>query len=97
MTATPCNWSSARKFPAAPWNSSGAGRGTSAWLDACELQVDRGDGKSYVPLCVDTTPNYTDTQAFPTAKTIWSYRAIYRVDDRQVGVWSMTVNVTVGG
>jgi hypothetical protein len=71
-------------------------QGNSAWLDACELQVDRGDGQGYVLLCVDTTPNYTDSQAFPAAKTIWSYRAIYRVDAKQVGVWSQPVTVTVG-
>lgn len=71
--------------------------GNAAWLDACELQVDRGDGKGYVLLALDTTPDYTDTQPFPAAKTVWSYRAIYRVDAKQVGLWSQPVSVTVGG
>jgi hypothetical protein len=70
-------------------------QGLSAWLDSCEIQVDRGDGKGFVLLTIDTTPNYTDTQPFPAAKAIWTYRAIYRVNDAQVGLWSQTVSVTV--
>ena len=41
--------------------------GNSAYLDLCELQVDRGDGKGFGLLAFDTTPGYTDTQPFPTA------------------------------
>jgi hypothetical protein len=70
-------------------------QGNAAWLDACEILVDRGDGKGYIPLVVDTTPDYNDTQPFPTAKTIWTYKAIYRADDHQVGQWSNPVSVTV--
>jgi hypothetical protein len=69
--------------------------GNSAYLDICELQVDRGDGKGFGLLAYDTTPGYTDTQAFPTAPATWTYRAIYRVDDSQVGVWSQPASVTV--
>jgi len=69
--------------------------GYSAWLDLCEIQVDRGDGKGFGLLAFDTTPGYTDTQPFPTAPTTWTYRAIYRVNDAQVGVWSNPVSVTV--
>jgi hypothetical protein len=72
-------------------------QGNSAYLDACEILVDRADGKGFVALVVDTTPNYTDTQAFPVAKAIWTYKAIYRVGDGQVGQWSQPVSVTVGG
>ena len=68
----------------------------SAWLDACEIVVDRNDGKGFVPLVVDTTPNYNDTQPLPTTKAIWTYKAIYRVGDGQVGQWSQPVSVTVG-
>lgn len=71
-------------------------QGNGAWLDACEILVDRNDGKGFVPLVVDTTPNYNDTQPLPTAKTIWTYKAIYRVGDGQVGQWSQPVSVTVG-
>jgi hypothetical protein len=42
------------------------------------------------------TPGYTDTQPFPAAPTKWTYRAIYRVGDSQVGLWSLPVSVTVG-
>ena len=67
----------------------------SAFLDICELQVDRADGKGFILLAYDTTPGYTDTQPFPAAPATWTYRAIYRVGDKQVGVWSNPVSVTV--
>jgi hypothetical protein len=69
--------------------------GNSAFLDICELQVDRNDGKGFVLLAYDTTPGYTDTQPFPAAPAIWTYRAIYRVGDSQTGQWSLSVSVTV--
>lgn len=72
-------------------------QGFSAFLDQCELQVDRGDGKGMVLLAIDTTPNYTDTQPFPNAPAKWSYQAIYRVGDQRVGQWSSAVSVSVGG
>jgi len=70
--------------------------GNSTFLDACELQVDRGDGKGWIFLAIDTTPGYVDTAPFPAAPAKWSYRAIYRVDDTQVGQWSKPVALTVG-
>ena len=69
--------------------------GYAAWLDICELQVDRNDGKGFVLLAFDTTPGYTDTQAFPAVPAVWTYRAIYRLGDNQVGLWSLPVSVTV--
>ena len=71
--------------------------GNSAFLDMIELQVDRSDGKGYVFLANDTTPGYTDTTPFPATLTKWTYRAIYRVGEERVGVWSAPVSVTVGG
>ena len=71
--------------------------GHEVFLDLCELQVDRGDGKAFVLLTYDTTPGYTDTQPFPAVPAKWTYRAIYRVGDSQVGQWSSPVSVTVGG
>ena len=71
--------------------------GNRAYLDMCELQVDRSDGNGYVLLAYDTTPNYNDTQPFPAAPVKWTYRAIYRVGDTRVGQWSLPVSVTVGG
>ena len=64
------------------------------FLSMCEIQVNRGPG--WVPLTYDTTPNSDDTQPHPATPTKWSYRAIYRVDDHQVGLWSAEVSVTVG-
>lgn len=69
--------------------------GHSAFLDMCELQVDRGAG--WVALAHDTTPNYTDTTPLPATPAKWKYRAIYRVGDQQVGLWSNTVEAVVGG
>jgi len=67
------------------------------YLDMCLIQVDRGDGKGFVDLCYDTTPGYNDTQPFPAVPTKWTYRAIYRVDDANVGLWSKIVSLIVGG
>ncbi len=71
--------------------------GNGAFLDQCEIQVDRGDGQGFKLLTFDTTPNYTDTQPFPASPAKWTYKAIYRVGDSQVGLWSATVSVNVGG
>jgi len=71
--------------------------GHAAFLDMCELQVDRGNGKGFVLLALDTTPSYADTALFPPAPTKWTYQAIYYVGDKRVGQWSNPVSVTVGG
>jgi hypothetical protein len=68
--------------------------GNRAHLDMVQLQVDRGT--SFADLAYDTTPGYTDTAPLPATPTKWKYRAIYRVGDAQVGVWSTEVSVTVG-
>jgi len=67
------------------------------YLDMCEIQVDRGDGKGFVPLAFDTTPGYTDPTPIPATPAKWTYRAIYRVNDAQVGLWSKLVSLIVGG
>jgi len=72
-------------------------QGNRAWLSGCEIQVDRADGKGFGLLTIDTTPKYTDTQPFPATRTVWTYKAIYRADDVQVGLWSQPVSVAVGG
>lgn len=69
--------------------------GFANFLDQLELEVDRGAG--FVLLAIDTTPGYTDNQAFPAAPVKWTYRAIYRLGDSRVGQWSNPVSVTVGG
>ena len=70
--------------------------GYSEFLDMCEIQVDRSDSKGFVPLCFDTTPNYTDTTLFPANPAKWTYQAIYRVGDHRVGQWSNPVTIAVG-
>ena len=72
-------------------------QGYSAFLDQLEIQVDRGTGAGWTMLTWDTTPDYTDTTPFPATPTKWKYRAIYRVDDAQVGLWSDVKEVVVGG
>ena len=62
-----------------------------------ELQVDRADGKGYVVLTFDTTPGYLTTCSRPAMLTKWKYKAIYRVGDQQVALWSPEVSITVGG
>ena len=71
--------------------------GYSVYLDMIELQVDRGDGKGFVLLNFDTTPGYIDTAPMPAALTKWKYKAIYRVGDQRVGLWSNEATLTVGG
>ena len=73
--------------------------GYGAFLDSCEIQVDRGDGKGFGLLTIDTTPNYTDTQAFPAPgqSALWKYKAIYRQGDQRVGQWSDVASVAVAG
>ncbi len=83
----------ARRLFAIGWGWGGNGN----FLDACEIQVERAAAAGFALLAQDTTPGYTDTAPFPAAPAKWSYRAIYRVGDAQVGVWSNVVSVTVGG
>ena len=70
-------------------------QGYAADLDMCLLQVDRGDGHGFRDLCYDTTPGYNDTEPFPATPAKWTYRAIYRIGDANVGVWSKPVSITV--
>ena len=71
--------------------------GNSAFLDLLEIQVDRADTKDFVLLTYDTTSGYNDTAPLPATAAKWKYRAIYRVADARVGVWSDEVSITVGG
>ena len=73
------------------WGWGGNGR----HLDQCEILVDRGPG--YTLLTYDSTPDYTDTTPHPATASQWKYKAIYRVDDDRVGLWSAEVSVMVGG
>jgi hypothetical protein len=68
-------------------------------LDGIEIWVDRGDGKGFVFLTIDTIPDYTDTAPLPVAgqSALWKYKAIYRLADEQVGQWSDPVSLAVAG
>ena len=64
---------------------------------ALELWVDRGDGKNFVFLTINTEPNTTDNTPLPATGAVWKYKAIYRLHDEQVGQWSDVLSVTVAG
>ena len=64
-------------------------------LDMIEIQVNRGNGHGL--LAYDTTPGYSDSTPLPAAPEKWTYKAIYRVGDGQVGQWSPEVSLTVVG
>lgn len=71
--------------------------GNSAYLDNLEFQKDWGDGKGFVSLTITASITFTDTAPHPAARTAWAYRCIYRVGNRQVGIFSSPVIVGVGG
>ena len=71
--------------------------GNLRFLDAVELQKDWGDGKGPVYLATLTGVSFTDNSPMPANKTVWAYQAIYRVGNQQVGLWSNSVSVPVGG
>ena len=71
---------------------------TKQGMDAIEIFVDRGDGKGFVFLAVDTVSDYTDTQTPPAGQSaLWKYKAIYRQGDDRVGQWSDVVSIPVAG
>jgi hypothetical protein len=72
-------------------------QGFSTYLDLLEIEVDRGDGKGFLLLDKDSTPNFIDTAPFPSTPIKWTYRAIFRVGDSRVGIWSNPVSIIVGG
>jgi hypothetical protein len=67
--------------------------------DALEIWGDRGDGQGFRFLDLDMKPDFPDNAPLPAPGTsaVWKYRAIYRLDDQQVGQWSDVISVTVGG
>lgn len=66
-------------------------------FDAVEIWVDRGSGSVF--LTIDTVPDYLDTAPLPAAgqSAVWKYKAIYRLNDAQVGQWSDVVSIAVTG
>lgn len=69
---------------------------TKSDFDGIDIYVDRGNG-SFIFLATDTIPNYTDTAELPaTGAAKWNYKAIYKLDDVQIGQWSDIVSIAVG-
>jgi hypothetical protein len=71
---------------------------TKSGMDGLEIWVDRGTG-TFAFLTIDTVPDYLDTAALPAAGTsaVWKYKAIYRLNDEQVGQWSDVATIGVMG
>ncbi|HCI51854.1 MAG: hypothetical protein WCK93_06540 [Nitrosomonadales bacterium] len=63
---------------------------------ALEIWADRGDGKGFVFFTISTTASVTDNSPLPDSISVWQYKAIYRLSDEQVGLWSDVLSVTVG-
>ena len=78
-----------------------AGRPLIIWTkgpaDALDIYVDRQDGAGFVFLATDTKPDYLDTVDHPEGvdSAVYDYKAIYRIDDEQVGQFSDPIRVTV--
>ncbi len=72
-------------------------QGHTADLDLCQIVVERNDGKGEVNVVYDTTPGYIDKTPLPATPTKWTYRAIYRVGEDQIGQWCAPVSILVGG
>ncbi|MFN7119467.1 MAG: hypothetical protein ACK4TA_21910 [Saprospiraceae bacterium] len=67
-------------------------------FDAIEIYKQEADG-TWRLVAIDMQPNFVDMEALPPAGTsaVWTYRAIYRKKDKQVGQWSDAVSITVMG
>ena len=72
---------------------------TKGQADGILIYVDRGTGAGFVFLVQDSHPDYLDTFPLPAAgqTAVWKYKAIYILDDEQVGLWSDELEVTVKG
>lgn len=64
-------------------------------LDALEIHVDRSDGNGFVLCGIDLKPNFTDEYDLPVKPELWRYKAIYRMDNKPVGIWSDVVSLAV--
>ncbi len=78
-----------------------AGRPLIIWkkgpANSIDIYVDRKDGSGFVYLANDSQPDYLDTFPVPAGmpSAIWSYKAVYRIGDEQVGQFSEPISVTV--
>ena len=69
-------------------------------FEGLRIQIDRSDEKGYVNLATDMKPNFTDDLSplpAPGKTALWTYRAIYLLDDADFGQWSDAVSIAVTG
>jgi hypothetical protein len=68
-------------------------------MDSLELWRDCGDGKGFVQLNITTNTDYADNSPMPApgVSAVWKYKAIYRLNDQQVGQWSDVATIGVIG
>ena len=71
---------------------------TKGHASAIEIWVDRNDGNGFVFFAIKTTPDTVDKTPLPdkNAGVIWKYKAIYLLNDEQVGHWSDVMSIAVG-
>jgi len=78
-----------------------AGRPEIIWkkgdATSIDIYVERTVGAGFTFLANDTEPNYIDTATLPDGinSAVWKYKAIYKIGDEQVGMYSETLSVTV--
>jgi hypothetical protein len=67
--------------------------------DGIEIHKKANAAEDFKFLDIDHRPNFTDSSPLPAPgkSEVWIYRAIYRLDDKRVGIWSDDVSVTVTG
>jgi hypothetical protein len=67
-------------------------------MDGIEIFKKNAEGE-WSMLVFDSRPNHLDTSPLPTlgVSVQWSYKAIYRFQDKRVGSWSNEVSITVTG
>jgi hypothetical protein len=64
-------------------------------MDAIEIWVDRNNSNHFELSDIDIKPNYTDNFPLPEDAALWRYKAIYRKDNQQVGIWSDIISIAV--
>jgi len=66
------------------------------FADSQDFYVDR-DGNGFVYLANDTHPPYIDTATVPAGAgaKIWKYKSVYKIGDKQVGLFGDPIEVTV--
>ena len=64
-------------------------------MEALELEVDRGAGPQL--LTIVTSGSVIDPHSLPAPgqSAVWTYRAIYRLNNQRVGLWSDPVQIAV--